>query len=154
MSHRCASRCVPARHPGLTWIDVGSIEGYGVKVGTADGGTVLDSTHLELTEPLALRSGARIDVAVSEDGGDSAAGSDSEEARPLSFRQREEAWCRTHQEALLACAGQWVVLEGEEIVVHGDDPVELVTQARNQGIRSPYIFFVEPPQPGVFKIGL
>ncbi len=120
--------------------------------------TVVDSTHLELTEPLALRSGARIEVTVPDDGRESAsARSDDEpakEARPLSFRQREEAWCRTHQDALLAHAGQWIVLEGEQIVAHGDDPVPLVAQARAQGIRSPYVFYVEPPQPGVFKIGL
>lgn len=79
---------------------------------------------------------------------------DRDPTLPPGLRQREDAWCRTHPEALLPYAGQWVVLEGEEIVAHGDDPVPLVQRARARGIPSPYVFYVESPQPGVFKIGL
>jgi len=120
---------------------------------------VLDPTHLELSEPLALRSGLRIAVTVNEDESEpvvSATGKAEQPApaRPLRHRQREHAWLRTHGDVLRAYAGHWLVLEGEEIIAHGDDPAELVTQARDRGIRSPYVFFVEPPQPGVVKIGL
>jgi hypothetical protein len=111
--------------------------------------TVLDSTHLELTKPLMLRAGARISVAVRGlDDGSSAP------PRPLGHRQREQAWRRTHGDVLHGYAGEWLVLEGEEIIAHGDDPANLVKQARAHGIRSPYVFFVEPVQPGVIKIGI
>jgi hypothetical protein len=50
-------------------------------------------------------------------------------------------------------ADQWVIVEGEAIVVHGRDPVSLVAQARECGVEIPYIFFVEAPQPGVVKLG-
>ncbi len=116
---------------------------------------VLDSTHLELTEPLAVPSGARVEVAVS--GGEdpiTTATDEPAEARPLQFRRREDDWCRTHGDDLLAYAGQWIVLEGEEIIAHGGDPTELVRQARARGIASPYLFYVEPSRPGVVKIGL
>ena len=74
--------------------------------------------------------------------------------RPLGHRQREQEWRRTHGDVLCGYAGEWLVLEGEEIIAHGDDPAALVTQARERGIRSPYVFFVEPAQPGVVKIGI
>ncbi len=111
--------------------------------------TVLDSTHLELAKPLPLRAGARISVAVTDLGDGSSA-----PPRPLGHRQREQAWRQTHGDVLRSHAGEWLVLEGEEIIAHGDDPADLVKQARERGIRSPYVFFVEPVQPGVIKIGI
>jgi len=121
--------------------------------------TVLDPTHLELTEPLALRSGARVAVAVSEERNRSTDADEGERQpppapQPLPFRRRENEWRRTHGGVLRGYAGEWVVLEGEEIVVHGDDPAQLVKEARERGIRSPYVFYVEPPQPGAVTIGL
>ena len=77
--------------------------------------TVLDPTHLELTEPLELRSGAQVAVAVHEDK-------------------------HTPTVPSTGC---------------GDDPAPLVARAREHGIRSPYVFYVEPPRtPGTAKMGL
>jgi len=121
--------------------------------------TVLDPTHLELTEPLDLRSGAQVAVAVHEDepvptvpSTGPAEPDASTPPRRLPFRERETEWRRTHGDVLRAYAGQWLVLEGERIVAHGDDPAPLVARAREHGIRSPY---VEPPRaPGIVKMGL
>ncbi len=124
--------------------------------------TVLDPTHLELTEALVLRSGARVTVAISADD-DAPTTPAAERVEPgpgapahrLCFRERENAWRRTHGDAMRAYAGQWVVLEGEQILAHGSDPAPLVARARERGIRSPYVFYVEPPRPpGVVKMGL
>ena len=60
-------------------------------------------------------------------------------------RTRELEWRRTHREVLRNFAGQWVVLEGEEIVAHGKDPQQVVVEARAKGIRVPYIFYVGKP---------
>ena len=60
----------------------------------------------------------------------------------LGHRTRELEWRRTHGEVLRNFAGQWVVLEGEEIVTHGKDPQQVVVEARAKGIRVPYIFYV------------
>lgn len=111
--------------------------------------TVLDPRHLELAEPLSLRAGARVSVTVNDVGGGPRVSS-----RSLGHRQREQEWRRTHGEVLRGYAGKWLVLEGEEIIAHGDDPKDLVRQARDRGIRSPYVFFVEPVQPGVVKLGI
>jgi len=111
--------------------------------------TVLDPLHLELAKPLRLRTGSQISVTVGEPDAEPSAALD-----PPGFRQREQEWCRTHGDVLRRYSGEWVVVEGEEVIAHGDDPVPLVKEARERGIRSPYVFFVEPVQPGVVKIGI
>lgn len=73
---------------------------------------------------------------------------------PLLHRSRELEWRRTHGETLRTFPGQWIVLEGEEIIAHGRDPVELVSEARRRGIRVPYIFFVETQTEEVVRMGL
>ncbi len=60
-------------------------------------------------------------------------------------RTRELEWRRTHREVLRNFAGQWVVLEGEQIVTHGKDPQQVVVDARAKGIPVPYIFYVGKP---------
>ncbi len=104
--------------------------------------TVLDPMHLELTKPLTLRPGMRISVVVKE--ADDEVGTANLKAsggpRPRGHRQREQAWRRTHGDVLRSYAGKWLVLEREEVIAHGDDPADLVRQARERGIRSPYVF--------------
>ena len=70
------------------------------------------------------------------------------------FRRRELDWRRTHAEILGAFANQWVVLEKEQIVAHGEDPVRVINDAKSKGVRTPYIFFVEPKTENVIAIGL
>lgn len=60
-------------------------------------------------------------------------------------RSRELEWRRTHQEVLRNFVDQWVVLEGENVVAHGEDPQQVVAEARARGIRIPYIFRVKEP---------
>jgi hypothetical protein len=58
-----------------------------------------------------------------------------EEQPQAIYRGRELEWRRTHGEVLRAFAGEWVVLEGEEIIAHGDDPIRVVAEARAKGIK-------------------
>ncbi|MCH8056080.1 MAG: hypothetical protein IH857_08035 [Deltaproteobacteria bacterium] len=76
--------------------------------------------------------------------------------RPVAagFRNRELEWRRTHADVLRAYANEWVALEGEEIVAHGGDPIQVVTEARAKGIQTPYVFYVEPTTEDVAMIGL
>lgn len=75
---------------------------------------------------------------------------------PLNRREREHAWRRAHRDLLQnRYAGQWVVLEGDEIVAHGKDAVQTVETAKTKGVTVPYVFYVQPPRrPGVARIGL
>jgi hypothetical protein len=59
------------------------------------------------------------------------------------YRAREQEWRRNHADDLRAFQHEWVVLEGEQIVAHGRDPVRVVEEARALGVRNPYVFFVE-----------
>lgn len=70
------------------------------------------------------------------------------------LRISEQAWRHANQEKLRALAGEWIVLEGEELIAHGSDPARLVTEARAKGVRVPYIFFVETAGEDVARIGL
>lgn len=106
---------------------------------------ILDPTHLELREAISAPAGDSIEIAIPD--------TLTEAGRPQ-HRQREHEWRHSHQEFLLTFAGQWVVLEGEEIVAHGKDPVRLVELAREKGVEVPYVFYVDPPRPGVVRIGL
>ncbi len=69
-------------------------------------------------------------------------------------RSRELAWRRAHEHELLALAGEWVIVEGEELIAHGHDPGRLVAEARARGIQVPYVFFVEPSGENTVRLGL
>jgi hypothetical protein len=70
------------------------------------------------------------------------------------FRERETKWRRTNAEALKSFENEWVVLEGDEIIAHGDNPIRVIEEARSKGISTPYIFFVESQSKDYVNIGL
>jgi hypothetical protein len=57
-------------------------------------------------------------------------------SRPNIDRSRELAWLAAHRQEY---AGQWVVLEGERLIGHGDDPRPIVDEARAEGIECPFV---------------
>jgi hypothetical protein len=70
------------------------------------------------------------------------------------LRHRELEWKQTHSAELRRYENQWVVLEGEEIVAHDCNAAQAIRQAKSRGIRTPYIFFVEPESDDSVRIGL
>jgi len=70
------------------------------------------------------------------------------------YRTRELEWRETQAHMLQRYVGEWVALEGERVIAHGSDPVQVVTQARAQGVHTPYVFFVESRRANVVKMGL
>lgn len=74
--------------------------------------------------------------------------------RVANRRQTELQWRRTHQDALRPYLGQWVVLEGEQIVASGPSLAEVVLQARGKGVRIPYVFRVDYSDQNTATIGL
>ncbi len=79
---------------------------------------------------------------------------DQDEQSPLPYRHREREWLRTQKEAVQKLAGQWIVVEGEEIVSHGDDPLQVVSEAREKGIQIPYIIHLAVTRKDEVLIGL
>jgi Family of unknown function (DUF5678) len=58
---------------------------------------------------------------------------------PYIDRSREMAWVAEHQEEY---AGQWVFLDGDRLLAHGDDPLLFKEIARAEGIETPFIVHV------------
>jgi hypothetical protein len=77
-----------------------------------------------------------------------------QERSPLPYRHRELEWLRTHKETLRELAGQWVVVEGETIIAHGDNPLHVVADARAKGIQIPYIIHLVVTKDDEVMIGL
>lgn len=55
---------------------------------------------------------------------------------PYIDRSREMAWIAEHKQVY---AGQWIVLDGDRLIGHGDDPRPIVEQARREGIEQPLV---------------
>jgi len=60
-------------------------------------------------------------------------------------RQREFEWIEAHADEMRRLAGEWVVIEGEELIAHGKNASRVVASARRKGIKVPFVFFVESP---------
>ena len=60
-----------------------------------------------------------------------------------SRRQRELEWILASRAQLRQYAGEWIVVEGQELIAHGRKPEELVREARRRGIRVPFVYRVE-----------
>ncbi len=73
---------------------------------------------------------------------------------PYGYRVVENEWLNAHPEELRKCAGEYVIVEGTEVIAHGKEPADLFKIAQRRGIKIPYIFFVEPPlPPNTYRIG-
>lgn len=69
-------------------------------------------------------------------------------------RGRELEWRRANRDVLQAFAGQWIVLEGENIIASGADPAQVIEDARARGVQVPYIFCVDVEDEDVVRFGL
>ena len=76
------------------------------------------------------------------------------ESAALGHRFQELKFQESHPEVFQPFVGEWVILEGESIIAHGSDPVRVVADARSQGVRVPYVFYVEEPKDDSVWIGL
>lgn len=56
-----------------------------------------------------------------------------------SLRETEKAWIDSHIEELSTFAGEWLVVEGDQLVAHNADLVDAIKQARARGVQVPYV---------------
>src|SRR5947209_447026 len=61
--------------------------------------------------------------------------------RALHDRTREQQWIAVHRDEYL---GEWVVVEGERLIVHGHDARTVYDAARSSGIEVPFLIHVQP----------
>ena len=57
--------------------------------------------------------------------------------------EQERAWIETHRDQYLH---QWVALDGDRLLAHGQDAKQVYDEARQQGITSPYLAQVSPKE--------
>jgi len=65
-----------------------------------------------------------------------------QEKEAKSLRQNlQMKWLAEHRTEF---AGQWVALEGDHLISHGSNSREVIKAARKQGIKVPFIAYLEP----------
>jgi len=64
--------------------------------------------------------------------------------RPLD-RTREIDWIATHRSQYM---GQWVVLDGDQLIGHGHDPRLLIEKARSEGVERPLVVRIQEEPTG------
>jgi|GEM_PF-1154663 len=64
-------------------------------------------------------------------------------ARIIEFidRTREMRWIAEHR---VEFAGQWVALDGDQLLAHGDNAREVYQAARKSGVKRPFVLQLEP----------
>ncbi len=67
---------------------------------------------------------------------------------PYKDRSREHQWLRENSRNYI---GQWVVLEGDQLLSHGTNAKEVFAAADAAGIERPLYFFVEDPDIPTFS---
>lgn len=70
------------------------------------------------------------------------------------FRMRELECCRAHEDLIRSFAGQWICVEGEEIVAHGNDPGQIYDEAKSKGVQVPFVLYIEPWGKDVARMGI
>lgn len=70
------------------------------------------------------------------------------------MREIENNWMIDHKEEMKQYVGQWVVIEGEEVISSDINPFDAVVEAKNKGVKIPYIIFIDSDDPGTVKMGL
>lgn len=68
-------------------------------------------------------------------------------------RERELAWLERQAGQLPGLAGEYLVIDGDELVAHGLDYLKVLDEARRRGVRIPFVVRVPEHQEG-YSIGL
>jgi hypothetical protein len=63
--------------------------------------------------------------------------------RPTPDFEREQRWLSEHQREYV---GQWVALDGDRLLSHGEDLNKVFDEAQAQGVNAPFTAFIEDPQ--------
>ena len=52
---------------------------------------------------------------------------------------QEDEWLKKNRQAYI---GKWVVLDGQRLVGYGEKPTDIVSQARKEGVKIPFVVFI------------
>ena len=66
-----------------------------------------------------------------------------------SKREMELRWLKDNSEIVQSHHGNWIVVEGQEIIAHSPRMSDVLKVARDRGIVSPFVIFISEPSTGV-----
>ncbi len=69
-------------------------------------------------------------------------------------REAELRWLSENRAQLNAYGGQWLILEGDCMVAHGSDYLEVLREAREKGVVVPFAYRVPESESEVVWMGL
>ena len=64
------------------------------------------------------------------------------------FRQKELEWLEGQADLLQRLAGNWIVVEGAELIAAGPDYREVIQEARGKGISIPFVIYLSKENGG------
>ena len=64
------------------------------------------------------------------------------------FRQKELEWLEGQADLLQSLAGNWIVVEGAELITAGPDYREVIREARGKGISIPFVLYLSKENGG------
>ena len=108
---------------------------------------IFEDGFLRPLEPLSLQDKQHVLLTITDV---SAPGANSGRM-PEPGRMPEKDWLRAHTEE---CRGQWVALDGDELLSHGSDARGVRDEARAKGVQTPLMVHIpdEPDLPSAFWI--
>jgi hypothetical protein len=107
----------------------------------------LDMTSGQLARKLlALGTGS--------EGASEPAGRARKRRSPARTRERELAWLAQHRAHLSRYAGEWLIIEGDDLIAHGPDYLAVLKKARRRGVLVPFAYRVPEEDAGTAWMGL
>jgi predicted DNA-binding antitoxin AbrB/MazE fold protein len=102
---------------------------------------IFEDGLLRPLEPLSLRDKQHVLLTIT----------DASAPAANSGRMPEQEWLKAHGQEY---SGQWVALNGEELLSHGSDARKVRDEARAKGVQTPLMFHIpdEPDLPSAFWV--
>jgi len=77
-----------------------------------------------------------------------------DESASGSLRHDELRWIQAHGDDLSRLTGQWIAVEGTELISHGANLTQVLEEVERRGIGRPFVYRVPATGPDVVEMGL
>jgi len=98
---------------------------------------------LEVVKALPMMDRRRLQDWLKEDARAQSYAGDNGETNPAYPREREMRWFADEQNRA-KYGGQWVALDGDQLLSHGENLRQVYAEAKAKGVQSPFTGYVDP----------
>ena len=98
---------------------------------------------LEVVKALPIMDRRRLQHWLIEDARAQSYAGDNGETKPAYPREREMRWFADEQNRA-KYGGQWVALDGDQLLSHGENLRQVYAEAKAKGVQSPFTGYVDP----------